>query len=108
MPWCNRPAWPHRWLSLAEIRFRGFGCGKFPVSVGLGARGTRVQLARFLGRCATSRTRHGKYLFQREFLGFHHLMMPIFGSLKMLNSAHFQQIRRAVSFIGASTVFYQF
>jgi hypothetical protein len=54
----KRTLWPHR-LSFAELRFHGLGCGKFAISVGLGAQGTRMQFASFLGRCTTSRTRHG-------------------------------------------------
>ena len=71
----KRPPWPQRLLSFAGLRFHGLRRGKFPVSVWLGAQGTRMQLTRFLGRRTTSRTRHGKYLFQREFLGFHHHIM---------------------------------
>jgi hypothetical protein len=42
----NQPAkrtpWPQRLLSFAGLRFHGLGRGKFPVSVRLGARGTRM------------------------------------------------------------------
>jgi hypothetical protein len=63
-------------LSLAGWGFQGFGCGKFPISVWLGARGTRMQFTCFIDRCTTRRTRHGQYLFQREFFGFHsHIIM---------------------------------
>jgi hypothetical protein len=58
-------------LSFAGLRFHGVGCGEFPISVWLGAPGTRLQFTSFLGRCTTRRTRHGYYLFQSEFLGFH-------------------------------------
>ena len=61
----------HRRLSFAGVRFHGLGCGKFPVSVWLGARGARIQLARLLGGGATGRTKHREDLFHREFLGFH-------------------------------------
>jgi len=68
-------AWLHRLLSFAGLRFHDLGCGKFPISVWLGAQGTRMQFTSFLGRCTTSRTRHGEYLFQGEVLGFHYHMM---------------------------------
>ena len=61
--------------SPAELRFHGLGCGKFPISVWLGAQTTRMQFTSFLGRCTTSRTGHGEYLFQGEVLSFHHHMM---------------------------------
>jgi hypothetical protein len=56
--------WPpkpvlHRLLSFAQLRFEGFGGGKFPISVGLGAQSTRVQFASLLVGCTTSRTRYG-------------------------------------------------
>ena len=57
---------------LALASFHGLGCGKFPIPVWLGALGARVQFTSFLDRCATSRTRHGEYLFQRKFLAFHY------------------------------------
>jgi hypothetical protein len=62
-------------LSFAGLRFHGLSCGKFPISMWLGAQGARMQFTSFLGRRTTSRTRHGEYLFQREFLGFHYHMM---------------------------------
>jgi hypothetical protein len=49
----------HRLLSFTGLRFYGLGCGEFPISVGLVAQGTRMQFTSFLGRCTTSRTRHG-------------------------------------------------
>jgi hypothetical protein len=64
--------WPHRLLSFALAPFHSLGGGKFPIPVWLGAPGTRMQFTSFMDRCATSRTRHGEYLFQREFLAFHH------------------------------------
>jgi len=42
-----------------ELRFRGLGRGKFPISVWLGARGARVQFTRLSDRCATGIARHG-------------------------------------------------
>jgi len=39
--------------------FHGLGCGKFSISVWLGAPGTRMQFTSFLDRCATTWTRHG-------------------------------------------------
>ncbi len=62
-------------VSFAGLRFHDLGCGKFPISVWLGAQGARMQFTSFLGRCTTSRTRHGEYLFQGEVLGFHYHMM---------------------------------
>ena len=63
-------------LSFALASFHGLGCGKFPIPVWLGAPGTRVQFTSCLDRCATSRTGHGEYLFQREFFAFHyHIIM---------------------------------
>jgi hypothetical protein len=71
----NLPAqkspWAHRLLSFSGLHFHGLGYGKFPVSVWLGAQGTRMQFTSFLGRCTASRTRHGEYLFSGEFFGFH-------------------------------------
>ena len=55
----QKSPWPHRLLSFALASFHGLGCGKFPISVRLGTQGTRMQFASFLGRCTTSRTRHG-------------------------------------------------
>jgi len=62
-------------LSFAGLHFHGLGCGKFSIPVWLGARGTRVQFTRLPSCCSTSRTRHGNYLPQREFLGFHNPIM---------------------------------
>ncbi len=45
--------------SLAGLRFHVLGCGKLPVPVRLGARGTRMQFTNFPDRCTTSVTRHG-------------------------------------------------
>src|ERR1700756_1700123 len=69
--------------------FNGLGGGKFPIAMWLGAHGTRMQFTSFFLRCTTSRTRHGKYLFQREFLGFHHYRMQRYTAGKMFNNAHF-------------------
>jgi len=55
----QRAPWPHRLLSSAGASFHGLGCRKFPISVGLGARGTRVQFTNFPDRCTTSSTGHG-------------------------------------------------
>jgi hypothetical protein len=49
----------HRVLSFARLRFHGLGGGKFPISVWLGARGTRVQFTSLLVGCTPSRTRYG-------------------------------------------------
>ena len=62
-------------LSFAALRFHGLGCGKSPISVGLCAQGARMQFTSFADRCATSRTRYGRYLLGREFLGFHDRIM---------------------------------
>ena len=62
-------------IAFAELHLYGLGCGKFPITMWLGAKGARMQFARFLGSCTTSRTRHGQYLFQCEILGFHYRMM---------------------------------
>jgi hypothetical protein len=55
------PAEEPRGLTAVKVcvLFHGVGCGKFPISVWLGAQGTGVQFTRFLDRCTTSRTRHG-------------------------------------------------
>jgi hypothetical protein len=55
------PAKPvlHRLLSFAPLGFHGLGGGKFPVSVWLGARGTRVQFTSLIVGCTISRTRYG-------------------------------------------------
>jgi hypothetical protein len=46
-------------ISFANFRFYGFGCGKLPISVWFGARGTRMQFARFPACCTASATEHG-------------------------------------------------
>jgi hypothetical protein len=61
----KRAPWPHRLLSFAGLRFRGLGCGKFPISVWLGAQGTGMQFTSFLGGCTTCRTRYG-YICLRD------------------------------------------
>ena len=73
----RRAASPHRLLSFAGFRFHSLGCGEFPVSVWLGARGTRMQFASFPDRSTTSSTRHGQYLFRGEFFGLHHHIMQL-------------------------------
>jgi len=80
-------AWPHRLLPFAGLQFRGLGCGQFPIPVRLGAGGAGMQFTRFLGRCTTSSTRHGQYLFRGEFPGFHNHIMQQFAAGKMLNIA---------------------
>jgi hypothetical protein len=55
----KRAPWPHRLLSFAGLRFHGLGCGKFPISVWLGAQGIRLQFTDFRGLCTTSWARHG-------------------------------------------------
>jgi hypothetical protein len=92
-------------LSFALASFHNLGCGKSPIPVWLGAPNARVQFASFLDRCATSRTRHGEYLFQREFLGFHHHIMRRSTAGKMLNIAHFKHSKRQVSLGFAGAVF---
>jgi hypothetical protein len=68
---CPPKAVLHRPLCFARLGFHGLGGGKFPISVWLGARGTRVQLTSLLVGCTTSRTRYGQYLFQGVVFGFH-------------------------------------
>jgi len=36
---------PRPLLPFAELRFHGLGCGKFPISVWLGAQGTRTLIS---------------------------------------------------------------
>jgi len=55
--WPPKPV-AHRLLSFARLRFHGLGGGKFPISVWLGAQGTRVQFTSLLAGCSTSRTRY--------------------------------------------------
>jgi hypothetical protein len=74
------------------LGFHGLGCGKFPISVRLGAQGARKQCTSFPDRRTASRTRHGEYLFPGEFPGFHSHMMQRSKPGKMLNIAHFQHI----------------
>src|SRR2546430_4404905 len=67
----REPGGPHRLLLFAGLRFHGLGCGKFfDLGVGLGAQGTRMQFTSLLNCCTTINTRHGKYLFPGEILGF--------------------------------------
>ena len=80
--------------TFAGLRFHGLGCGKFPISVWLVAQGTSMQFTSFLGRCTTSRIRHGEYLFQGEFLGFHHRIVQRFGSWKDAQYCSFSTHRR--------------
>jgi hypothetical protein len=42
----------------AGLCFRGLGCGKFSISVWLGARGAGVQFTSLSDRCATGIARH--------------------------------------------------
>jgi hypothetical protein len=104
----NLPAqkspWAHRLLSFAGLHFQGLGCGKFPVSVWLGAQGTRMQFTSFLGRCTARRTRHGEYLFPGEFFGFHRDIMQRSPAGKMLNIAHFQHISQGRASFGPPAV----
>ena len=58
-------------MSFDAIRFQSVRCGKSPIPMWLKAESTRMQFARFPGRCATGGTTHGVYLFHGEFLGFH-------------------------------------
>jgi len=76
-------------LSFAAFRFHGLGCGEFPVSVGLGTQGARMQFTTFPDRCTTGDTWHGQYLFRGEFLGFHSSMMQPSTAERMLNNAQF-------------------
>jgi hypothetical protein len=85
--------------------FHGLGCGKFPISVWLGAQGTGVQFTRFFDRSTTSGARHGQYLFQREFLGFHYYIMQRSTAGKMLNNAHFQDITQAAGSLCSASGF---
>ena len=56
----------------AGFCFHGLGCGEFPVSVWLRARGTRMQFTNFADRSTTSSARHGQCLFQGEVFALHH------------------------------------
>ena len=71
----GKAAWPTESLAFAGFCFHSFGCGEFPVSVRLGARGTSMQFTSFPGRSAASGTRHGQYLFRGEFFRLHHHIM---------------------------------
>jgi hypothetical protein len=73
----GKTAWTTESLSFAGFCFHSFGCGEFPVSVWLGARGTRMQFTSFPGRSAASGTRHGQDLFRREFFRLHHHIMQL-------------------------------
>ena len=84
-----------RLLSLARLHFHGLGCRKLPVSVWLGAQGTRMQFTSLLCRCTASGTRYGEYLLPGEFLCFHRDIMQRSPAGKMLNIAHFQHISQA-------------
>jgi hypothetical protein len=66
------------------------GRGKFPISVWLGAKGTRVQFTR--PSIAAPQVVPGTDNIR--FLGFHALHNTTFRSWKMLDIAHFQDIRR--------------
>ena len=76
-------------LGAPALRFRGLGCGKFSISVWLGAQGTCVQFTSLSDRCATGITGHGQYLFRSEFLGLHNRIMQLATAGKMLNIAQF-------------------
>jgi hypothetical protein len=58
--------------------FDGIGGGKFPVAMGLGARGTGMEFTHFPDGSATRSARHRGYLFGGEFSGFHHHIMQRF------------------------------
>jgi len=49
----------HRLCAFCRFRFYGFGCREFPISVWLGARGTRMQFTGFPDGSTTRSTRHG-------------------------------------------------
>lgn len=70
-------AWIHRLLVVCRFRFYRLGCREFPVSMWLGARSTRMQFTDFPNRCTTSNTRHGQYLFRREFPSLHPNIMQL-------------------------------
>jgi hypothetical protein len=73
----GKTAWTTESLSFAGFCFHSFGCGEFPVSVWLGARGTRMQFTSFPGRSAASGTRHEQYLFRGEFFRLHQHIMQL-------------------------------
>lgn len=65
-----------------------FGSRELPIPVWFGARRARMQLAHFLGRCATSSTGNEQYLLECEFLGFHRYILHRFRRREMFNTAH--------------------
>jgi|SRR5579859_3029135 len=81
-----------RSLSVAESRFHGFRCGKFPIPVRLGAWGTGMKFTNFADRRTTNSTRHSQNLLRGEFLGFHNHMMERCTQEKMFNKAHFPHL----------------
>ena len=56
---CPPKAALHQLLSFARFRFHGLGGGKFPISVWLGAQGTRVQFTSLVLGRTTGRTGYG-------------------------------------------------
>jgi CRP/FNR family transcriptional regulator, cyclic AMP receptor protein len=105
----NLPAqkspWAHRLLSFAGLHFHGLGCGKFPVSVWLGAQGTRMQFTSFLGRCTQVGQGTEGICFRVSALGFHRDIMQRSPAGKVLNTAHFQHISQGRASFGPPAVF---
>src|ERR1700739_1437368 len=86
-----------RCLSSTEFLFDGLSCGKFPISVWLGARGPGMKFTHFPDRCSASSTRYSQNLLRGEFLGFHRHMMQRCTSRKMFTNAqvrHIDQVAR--------------
>jgi hypothetical protein len=55
-----------------------FDSGKLSIAVWFGARSARMQFTNFPDRRTTRRTRHGQYLFQGKFFGFHQSIVQRF------------------------------
>jgi hypothetical protein len=78
-----------------DLSFRRFGCRKFSIPVGFGARGPRVQFTDFADGCATSWARHRQYLLRSEIFGLHNCIVQCFSSGKMFTIAHLGPILEA-------------
>jgi hypothetical protein len=80
---------------LGVFLFRGFGCRKFPVAVGLAARAAGVQFANLSDGRATGSARHREYLFHGQIFGLHVLHLASVDIEKMPNIAHFKSFGEA-------------
>jgi hypothetical protein len=69
-------------LGLDDFLSGGLGGGEFSVTMGFGARISRVQLANFSDRCAAGAARHRQDLLWRKIIAFHEMDNTVSGYLQ--------------------------